>query len=194
MEVDAGLARAVVDDVCRRARASGGVAVDPNTAIDALPVRLQSQIIVDNNISAATFQRFRLFMGPGCGLASPMALRKDLNRAATEDRNRTASDGAGAYLVSLRAAVEALMFYLWRQHQFVERVLRGADGREMVATLPFDGQVSAGFSPSSAIHDVHICLRLDNGGLLSSCKAVLTCANQLHPSSRGSSILHGVLP
>ena len=194
MGVDAGFALAVVDDVCRRARASGGVAVAPSTAIDALPVRLQSQFFVDNNISAATFQRFRLFLGPGCGVASPMALRNDLNRAAKEDRNRTTSDGEGADLVNLRAAVEALIFYLRRQDQFTERALRGDDGREMVTTLPFDGQVSAGCPPSSAIHDVHICFRLDNGGLLSSCKAVLTRANQLHPSIRGNSILCGVFP
>jgi len=123
-----------------------------------------------------------------------MALRNDLKKAATEDRNRTTSDGAGAYLVIPRAAVEALIFYLRRQDQFVERALRGADGLEMVATLLFDGQVSAGCPPSSAIHDVHICFGLDKGGLISSCKAVLTCANQLHPSSRGNSILYGLFP
>jgi len=194
MGVDAGFSRAVVDDVCRRARSSGGLAVAARTAIDALPVRLLSPFFVDNNISAATFQRFRLFLGPGCGLASSMALRNDMNRAATEDRNRTTGEGAGAYVVSLRAAFQALIFYLRRQDQFVERALRGDDGREMVATLPFDGQVSAGCPPSSAIHDVHICFGFDNSGLLSSCKAVLTRANQLHPSIRGNSILYGVFP
>ena len=194
MGVDAGFPRALTDDVCRRARASGGVAASPTTTIDAFPVRLQSQFVVDNNISAATFGRFSLFLGPGCGLASPMALRNDLKRAASEDRNHTTSDGAGVHLVCPRAAVEALIFRLRRQAQFVERALRGADGRELVATLPYDGQVSAGCPPSSAIHDVHISFGLDKGGLINSCRAVLTCANQLHPSRRGNSILYCVFP
>jgi len=174
MGVDAGFPRALMADVCRRALASGGVPAAPTTAIDALPVRLQSRFVGDNNISAATFERLGLFLGPGCGLASPMALRNYLKRAATEDRNHTKSDGAGAYLVSPRAAVEALIVYLRRQAQFVERALREADGRELVATLPFYGQVSAGFPPSSAVHDVHISFGLYKGDLISSCTAVLT--------------------
>ena len=44
------------------------------------------------------------------------------------------------------------------------------------------------------MRDVHISFGLDKGGLLSSCKAVLSCANQVHPSSRGNSILYGIFP
>jgi len=110
MRIDAGLASAVLDDVCRRARSRGGVAIAPTAAIHSLPIRLQTQFTVDN--SAATFQRFRLFLGPQSGLASPLALREDLGKAAAEERNRATSNGDGAYLVSPRAALEAAIWDL----------------------------------------------------------------------------------
>ena len=194
LRVDAGMASAVLEDMCRRARTSGGVAVAPSAAVAALPRRLQSQFFADNNISAATFQRFRMLLGPKCGLASPLALRKDLMRAAVEESNQATTNGQGAFLVSPRAALEALIFNLRRQGQFLERAVRGADGRELVASRAFEGQKTASIPPASCVKDVHICFGLDKGGLISSCKAVLSCANQLHPSSRGNSILYGIFP
>jgi len=112
MRIDAGLASAVLDDVCRRARSSGGVAIAPTAAIHSLPIRLQTQFAVDNNISAASFQRFRLFLGPQSGLASPLALREELGKAAAEEHTRATSNGDGAYLVSPRAALEAAIWDL----------------------------------------------------------------------------------
>jgi len=194
LRVDAGMASAALEDVCCRARTSGGVAVAPSAAISALPLRLQSQFAVDNNIGAATFQRFRMLLGPNRGLASPMALRTDLKRAAAEERNHATSNGQGAYLFRPREAVEALMFNLRRLGQFIERLGRGADGSELVAIHDFEVQTTASIPPASCVKDVHICFGLDKGGLLSSCKAVLSCANQLHPSSRGNSILYGIFP
>jgi len=38
--IDPGFASAVMDNVCRRARASGGVALSPTAAVSALPLRL----------------------------------------------------------------------------------------------------------------------------------------------------------
>jgi len=191
--VDPGFASAVMDDVCRLARASGGVALAPTAAVSALPQRLQAQFMVDNNVSKATFQRFRRLLGPReCGLATAQQLRAELRSASEEENNKATTNGDGVYLISPRAAVEVLIFYLRRKNQFIERGLRGADVRAVAATLPFVGQTSASALHSSAVQDVHICFGLDKGGLISSCKAVLSCAIQLNPTSRGHSILYGV--
>lgn len=40
--------------------------------------------------------------------------------------------------------------------------------------------------------DVHICFGLVKGGLISPYEALLSCANQLNPSSRGNFILYGI--
>jgi len=103
----AGMASAVLEAVCCRSRTSGGVAVAPSASVAALPLRLQSQFAVKSNISAATFQRFRMILGPDCGVASPLTLRTDIKRAAAGARNQATSNGQGAYLVSPRAAEEA---------------------------------------------------------------------------------------
>jgi len=195
LNVDPRFAAALMDDVDRRARASGGVAVIPTTAVTALPVRLQAQVLVDNHISCATFQRFRLQLGPpACGLASPQRLCEEVRLAEGEERNLATTNEDGAYLVSPRAALEEVVFYLRRQGQFIERAVPGADGRLTVATLPFEGQTSASALHDNNVRDVQICFGLDKGGLKSSCNAVLTCANQEKPTSRGNSILYGMFP
>lgn len=139
MRIDAGLASAVLDDVCRRAHASGGGLVVPTAAGNALPLRLQAQLVVDNNRSAALFQRFRLLLGPHSQLASPLALREDLRKASAEERNQTTSNRHGAYLVSPRTAPEALIRDLKSQRQWHERAMRGADGRLSEASPNPDG-------------------------------------------------------
>jgi len=171
------MASAVLEDVCRRARTSCSVAVAPSAAVAALPLRLQSQFSVDNNISAAAFQRFRVLLGPKYGVASPLALRTDLRRAAVEEHNQASTNGQGAFLVSPSAALEALVFNLRRQGQFLERAIRGADGPELVASRVCEGQTPASIPPASFVKDVHICSGLDKGGLISSCNEVLSCAN-----------------
>jgi len=166
--VDAGMASAVLEDVCRRYSTIGGVAVAPSAAAAAPFVRLQSQFSVDNNISAATFQRFRMLLGTKCGRASPLELRMDLMRAAVEEHNQATAKGQGTLLFSQRAALEALIFDLRRQGQFLERAVRGANGRELVASRAFEGQKTATIPPASCVTDVHIIFGLDKGGLISS--------------------------
>jgi len=188
------MASAVLEDVCRRARMIGGVAVAPSSLATALPLLLLPQFSAVNNISAATFQRFRMLLGPKCALASPLKLRTDLMMAAVEKRNQVTTNGQRAFLVSPRAALEALIFDLRRKGQFLERAVRGAGGRELVASHAFEGRTTASIPPASCVKDVHICFGLDKGGLISSFKAVLSCANQLHSSSRGNAILYGIFP
>jgi len=89
----------------------------PTATIHALPIRKQTQCAVENNICAAALQRFRLFLGPQSSLASPVALRANVEQVAAEERNRATNDDAGAYLVSPRAALEAAIWHLHsREH------------------------------------------------------------------------------
>jgi len=144
------------------------VAVAPSAAVVALLVRLQSQFSADKNICVATFQRFRMLLGTKCGRESPLELRTDLMRAEVEKRSQGTTKGHGALLVSQRAALEALIIDLPRQGQFLERAVRGANGRELVASRSFEGQKTATIPPASCVTNVHIIFGLDKGGLISS--------------------------
>jgi len=100
--------------------------------------------MVHNSVSGATVQRFRRLLGPReCGFATAQQLQAELRSASEEENNKAITNGDGAYLIGPRAAVEALIFYLRRQYQFVERGLRGADGRAVADILPFVGQTNA---------------------------------------------------
>lgn len=191
-----GLLVATVEDLCRRARQSGGVVVAPAAAALAPPsVRLQTQFILDNNISRTLWQRVRLFLGgPASGLASREVLRRDLGEAQAEERNQVTSDGAGAFLVTPRAAVQGLIGDLLASGEFLERATRGRDGKEIEAVSAFEGQDCPGAVPDPKVRDVQLCFGLDKGGQLSSCKAILSILNQEHPCSRGNTILYGVFP
>lgn len=59
---------------------------------------------------------------------------------------------------------------------------------------PFEGEGNAQGLHAPTVRDVQLCLGLDKGGLISSCKAFLSIANQEHPCSRGNTILSGVFP
>lgn len=194
--LDPGLLSAAVADVCRRATQSGGVAVVPSTAtLAVLPVRQQTQFILDNNISGALWQRVRLFLGgPASGLASRESLRADLLRAQVLPQNQVTTNGQGAFLVSLRAAVQGMIDDLASRGEFIERALRGADGKEISAVSPFTGQGVPSALHEPTVRDVQLTFGLDKGGTISSCKAVVSCTNQERPCSRGNSILFGVFP
>eukprot|EP00170_Pyropia_yezoensis_P001341 contig_5933_g1345 len=194
--VEHGFLIAAVKDLCRRARQSGGVVVAPAAAALApLSARLQTQFILDNNISRTLWQRVRLSMGGATsGLASREVLRRDLAEAQAEERNQVMSDGAGAFLVTPRAAVQGLIDDLQAGGDFLERATRGPDGKEIKAVSALEGQHSPGAVPDPKVRDVQLCFGLDNGGLLSSCKAFLSVLNQEHPCSRGNTILYGVFP
>ena len=188
------LITAAMDDICRRAMHCGGVAVAPTAPLSALPVRLQTQFIIDNNVSGALFQKLRLLLGPAAGLASRERLRADRALAEAEEHHVAGTNGGGAYLLSPRAALQATFDYAVSKERFLERLVRGADGREIQATTSFSGQDSPAALPPPGVSDVQICFGLDKGGLHSTCKAVLSNSYQAHPSSRGSTILDGVFP
>jgi len=183
-----------MSDICRRAMHCGGVAVAPAAALSALPVRLQAQFMIDNNVSGALFQRVRLLLGPAAGLASRERLRADRTLAAAEPQNAAGVNGGGAHLLSPRAALQAMFDHAGATGQFLERLLQGADGRQIEANETFDGQDSAAALPPPGVRDVQIGFGLDKGGLHSTCKAVLSNCIQAHPSSRGNTILYGVFP
>jgi len=73
------------EDTCRRARDAGIMAVVPSAAVAALPVRLQTQFVVANNISYEKWQRIRrLTGGARSGLASASVMRTDGQAAFAE--------------------------------------------------------------------------------------------------------------
>jgi len=188
------LITAAMDDICRRAMQCGGVAVAPTAPLSALPVRLQTQFIIDNNVSGALFQKLRLLLGPAPGRASRESLRADRALAEAEEPHVAGTNGGGAYLLSPRAAPQATFDHAVSKKQFLERLVRGADGREIQTSTLFSGQDSPAALPPPGVSDVQICFGLDKGGLRSTCKADISSCNQQHPSSRGNTILYGVLP
>ncbi|KAK1865505.1 hypothetical protein I4F81_008036 [Pyropia yezoensis] len=147
--VEHGFLIAAVKDLSRRAHQSGGVVVAPAAAALApLSARLQTQFVLDNNISRTLWQRVRLFMGGATsGLASREVLRRDLAEARAEERNQVMSDGAGAFLVTPRAAVQGLIDDMLAGGDFLERATRGPDGKEIKAVSAFEGQDSPGAVP-----------------------------------------------
>jgi len=188
------LIRAAMDDICRRAMHCGCVAVAPTVPLSALPVRLQTQFIIDNNVSGALFQKLRLLLWPAAGLASRERLRADRALAEAEEPHVAGTNGGGAYLLSPRAALQATFDHAVSKKQFLERLLRGADGREIQVTTSFSWEDSPATLPPPGVPDVQICFGLDKGGVRSTCKAVISSCNQEHPSSRGNTVLYGVFP
>lgn len=159
-------------DLIRRAERRGVISVVPALAMDALPVRLQTQFVVANSISQALWARFRRLLGGSASrLSSREVLRADLRAAAAEPRNRVTSSETGVWLVSVRAAFQALVDDLVARGDFIERSVAGVDGGEVLAIFG-----------------------LDKGGDTSTCKAVLACGNQAHPCSRDNTILFRVFP
>jgi len=172
--LESALITAVMRDICRHAMHCGGVAVAPAAALRALPVRLQTQFMIENNVSEALFQRVRLLLGPAAGLASRERLRADRTLDATEPQNAVGVNGGGAQLLSPRAPLQAMFGYAGATGEFLGRLLRGADERQIEANETFDGQDSAAALPLSGVRDVHICFGSDKVGLHSTCKAVLS--------------------
>jgi len=151
---DEAAVEAVLKSVCRRARESGILAVVPSAAITALPVRLQTQFLVASSISYETWGRIRRLMGGSLnGLESAPAMRADGKAAYSEPRNRVTSTPVGATLVSLRAALEALVENLVARNQFIERPVSGLPTGEILLAVGWD-----------------------KGGRQSSCKAILACS------------------
>jgi len=136
----------ILGDVCRRAQDAGIMG------------------------SSETWQRIRPLMGGSLsGLASAAEMRADGRVAFSEVRNHVTSTPVGATLVSVRAAVEALVADLVARNQFIERPVEGHPAGEILLSFG-----------------------LDKGGRQSSCKAILACVNQPHPCGRDNTILFGV--
>jgi len=169
---DEAAMESVLEDTCRRARDAGIMAVVPSAAVAALPVRLQTQFVVVNNISYEKWQRIRRLMGGArSGLTSALVMHTDGQAAFAEYRNLVRFTAQGALLESVRSAVEALVTDLLARNQFLERPVVGRPAGEVLLSFG-----------------------LVKGGRQSSCKAILSCINQAQPCRRDNTILFGVFP
>jgi len=118
MQADPSAVAAAMETIQRRARARGGVTVAPWLS---LSVREQLQFKVSNRISGVTWGRFRaLLAGGGKSLASLHALRTEAAAAFGEARHAVTNNDQGAFLVSLRAAVQARLDDLVASGEFLE--------------------------------------------------------------------------
>jgi len=104
---------------------TGPFSVVPARALRAIPVRLQSQFVVLNNISCETFQRFRCLVAPEVGLASRDVMRADLAAARAEPRDQVTATPVGATLVSVRAPLQSAVEDLAARDEFIERQVAG---------------------------------------------------------------------
>jgi len=151
---DAAAIAAPMRIICGAARTTGvGVAPFPS-----LSVRQQLEFKVANRISGVTLTRIRAFLGGATsGLASREALRRDSDLAAGEERNRVTTSAAGAFLVSPRAAVQALLDDIVRSERFLEcpvseewRSSRGREPAPGVAAADGSGNTAAASSGSDS--------------------------------------------
>ena len=121
------------------AQDAGIMAVVPSGASAALPVLLQTHFVVAHSISSETWQWIRRLMGGSLrGLASAAEMHADGRAAFSELRNRVTSTPVGATLVSVRAAVEALVADLLTCNQFIERPVEGHPAGEIVLFFGLD--------------------------------------------------------
>jgi len=164
---DVASMEAILKGVCRQANDAGTIAVVRSVAVSALPVRLQTQFVVASNISYETWQRTRRLMGgASSGLASASVMRADSREASAKNRNLVRATAVGATLVSVRAAVEALVADRIAWNQFIERPVAGRP----------DGEILLVFG-------------LAKGARQSLSKAVLACINQPQPGIWDNTIL-----
>jgi len=192
--VDPGLVAATMADSARRVAASGGIALAPSAVLAALLARLQKHFLLENGVSGSLRRRFRLLLGPGSGLATTQALRADMRAAEAGPRNAATTHGSGAFLVSARVALQGRIDDLCDYKQFIERFVRGSDCAEIASTSPFLGQASPTKMYEADARTVQVCFGPEKGGVLSSTKAVFSCANQHHPCSRGNTLPFCVFP
>lgn len=115
VQIDVGLVTAMMQDLCLRAQQSGGVAVVPTAmALTPTPVRMQTQFILDNNISGSLWQMVQLFMGgPSSGLASRESMRADLHKAQAEPRSQARMDGKVPFWLRLRRRYRGYWTTCW---------------------------------------------------------------------------------
>jgi len=115
--VDPAEVSAAVSAIARRASANDGVGVAP---LKSLSVRQQTQLKIANKRSGVTWRRIRAFLGGrDSRLASLSALRADQVSVSLEAQNQVKTCDAGAYLVSPRAAIRALIDDLVERKEFL---------------------------------------------------------------------------
>ncbi|KAK1860992.1 hypothetical protein I4F81_003578 [Pyropia yezoensis] len=129
--------------VYRRAQSAGG-AVGP---FFSLSVRKQTEFKATHRISGVTWAHIRSFLGGrSSGLASREALMRDRAAAAGERGAAVTTDETGAYLVSPRAAVQALLDNLVAQGIFEECPVRdpSSSSRPIPVTSAAEGEGAGG--------------------------------------------------
>jgi len=116
--IDAAALASTMRVVCGVARATGGVPVAPYFRFSA---RQQLELMVANRIIGVTWTRVRAFLGGAAsGLASREVLRRASDWSAAEDRDRVTTTADRAFLVTPRAAVQALRDDIVSSQHFLE--------------------------------------------------------------------------
>jgi len=134
--------------------------------------------------------------GKDSGLVSTQLLRSELRELRADEARAAVATETGARLVSIRAALECLLAEIENTGLWVDRLVRDAAGRPSPQTEDYTPQTEPGpyTQHSDKTRDVHVCIGLDKGGTRSSCKLVITVANQRQPQRREYSILMATYP
>jgi len=95
----------------------------------SLSVREQLRFKVSSRISGVTWSRFRAFLAPAVsGMATVQTLRAASAVASAEPANAVSTTGDGTFLLSPRAAVQAMVDNLVANEEFLERPSRDPAG------------------------------------------------------------------
>ncbi|OSX80030.1 hypothetical protein BU14_0065s0035 [Porphyra umbilicalis] len=191
--VDPAEVSAAVSAISRRASAEGRVGV---ALLKSLSVRQQTQLKIANKISGVTWRRIRAFLGGrDSGLASLSALRADQVSFSLEAQNQVKTCDEGAYLVSPRAAIQALIDDLVERKEFLDSTTPAGPGRATAAAEASDRSQSPSADSVGLVGPpVQLHFGMDKGGRTSTVKVCLGIANQRRRASVGNSIVIGVFP
>lgn len=172
-----------------------GVSVVPIKGRSRISPSLQARLVTSTMLSGAQWSKLRQAFGSkDSGRISREVLRREHNTLASQPGRQAAVNELGARLVRVRGALECLLEELVNSCSFTERHVRGLDGVPIPHTETFTGAQGLEEMHSDATADVHVCLGLDKGGKTSSCKLVMTVANQRNPQRRQHSILLATYP
>ena len=126
ISVDPSTVIAALSTILRRAKEHGDCAVAP---LRSLSAREKLRFKVSNRISGVTWSRFRAFLAPAVsGMATVPTLRAASAVASGEAANAVSTNDYGAFLVSPRADVQAMVDDLVASGTFLERPTRSPVG------------------------------------------------------------------
>jgi len=189
-KTNAATHRRNVQALFAHAQRRNGVCVVPMHGREVLSPELQARLVTKAKLSRSQWSQVRHALGgKASGLVSREVVRKKARTMAGEASRQVTTDDGGARLVSARAALQCLVADLIRVGLFVERHVRGADGRPVPHTKMFTPQPGPYKQHDDATADVHVCVGMDKGDKTSTCKLVATVANQSQPQKREHSIL-----